>query len=328
MGDNVGLSHIYTKNPYNYRRSPVMRPIVIRLVGRSLVWVEGEKEHKRMRSLIAPAFSSDSVRAMHGDVYYVSSALQARIANEIHASGKSSVQLNILDYTALATLDIIGRVAFGHDFNAVGDAPDAIKVINTMRAQHEAGCEPAAFTALLILRLFPWIISLPLKAIQAQSAVADTIRKLAKDIVANSQVDDKGDRKDLMSLMLQANACQDESKRCDITEIYEHIVTLVYVFSCCFCFCCIRATLIVIFYTALPVMIRCLQRLLSPFGLSRKTLTFRASSAKKSGPSLASRPMTTLSTPTSFPTSIPCARRPCACSLLHPVMRKPSRRTM
>jgi len=227
LSDNVGLSHIYTKNPYNYHHSPVIRPIALRLVGRSLVWVEGEKEHKRMRSLIAPAFSSDNVRAMHADVYYVASALQARIANEIHASGKSSLQLNILDYTARATLDIIGRVAFGHDFNAIGDAPDAIKITNSLRTQNEMACERSAFTALLILRMFPWITSLPLKAIQAQSAVADTVRKLARDIVASGQIDNKGNGKDLMSLMLQANACQHESKRCDITEIYEHIVTLV-----------------------------------------------------------------------------------------------------
>ena len=225
IGDTVAFSHIYTKNPYNYHHSPVIRAFIIRITGRSLFWVEGEKEHKRMRSLFAPAFSSDNVRAMHADIYHVSSALQTRIANEIHASGKSSLHLNILDYTARATLDIIGRVAFGHDFNAVGDAPDAIKIINAVRIQNEMTCNCSALTSLLILRLFPWITSLPLKAIQAQSAVADTIRKLAKDIVANSQFDNKGDGKDFMSLMLQANASQHESKRCDITEVYEHIVT-------------------------------------------------------------------------------------------------------
>ena len=227
MGDTVGFSHIYTKNPYNYHHSPVIRSFAMRLVGRSLVWVEGEKEHKRMRNLIAPAFSSDNVRAMQADIYYVCSALQTRIENEIHASGKSSLQVNVLDYTARATLDIIGRVALGHDFNAVGDDPDAIKIINTFRTQSNTSCEHSAFTALLVLRLFPWITSLPLKAIQAQGAVADTVRKLAKDIVDNSHVDNKTSGNDLMSLLLKANACQHESKRCDITEIYEHIVTLV-----------------------------------------------------------------------------------------------------
>ena len=227
MGDTIGLSHIFAKNPYNYHHSPAWRGFVLRLVGRSLVWVEGGKEHKRMRSLIAPAFSSDNVRAMHADVYYVCSALQNRITNEIHASDESSLQFNTYDYTARATLDIIGRVAFGHDFNAVSDAPDAINIINILRNQNDMGTEPSTFTALLVLRLFPWITSLPLKAIQAQGAVAETIRKLAKDIVANSQVDNKASGNDLMSLLLKANASQHESKRCDITEIYEHIVTVV-----------------------------------------------------------------------------------------------------
>ncbi len=229
IGDNIGLSHIYTKNPYNYHHSPVLRPFIARVTGRSLIWVEGEKEHKRMRSLIAPAFSSDNVRAMHADVYYVASALQARIANEIHASGESSLQLNILGYTARAALDVIGRVAFGHNFDAVGDAPGAIKLINIWETQKEMGCEHSAFTGLLILRFFPWITSLPLKAIQAQGAVADTIRTFAKDIVANSQIDDNCNGKDLMSRMLQANSFQHESKHCDTTEIYEHIVTFVQV---------------------------------------------------------------------------------------------------
>ena len=227
IGDTVGFSHIYTKNPHNYHHSPVIRRFISRVAGRSLIWVEGEKEHKRMRSLFAPAFSSDNVRAMHTDVYHVSGALQTRIANEIYASGKSSLHLNILDYTARATLDIIGRVAFGHDFNAISDAPDAIKIINAFRTQNEMACKRSAMTGLLILRLFPWVTSLPLKAIQAQGAATDTIRKLAKGIVANGQVDNKGGGKDLMSLMLRANASQHESKRCDITEIYEHVVTTV-----------------------------------------------------------------------------------------------------
>ena len=229
MGDTGGVSHIYTKEPYIYHHSSVVRSLLTRLGGRSLFRVQGEKEHKRMRGLVAPAFSSDHGREMHADLYLVATALQTRIVNEIHASGKSSIQVNILDYTSRATLDIIGRVAFGHDFNAVGDAPDAIEINRRWRAQNEMGCKHSAFVAMLVLRLFPSITSLPLPALQAQVAVSDTIRNLAKDIVANSQIDNKGNGKDLMSLMLKANARQHESKRCDMPEIYDHVVTFVYV---------------------------------------------------------------------------------------------------
>jgi cytochrome P450 len=191
-----------------------------------------------MRSLVAPAFSSDNVREMHSDIYHVATAFQTRIANEIHASGKSFIQVNILDYTARATMDVIGRVAFGHDFNAVGDAPDAIEITNLWRAQNDRFCEYSAYIAILVLRLFPSITFLPFPAFQAQAAVTNTIRKLATGIVANSQVDNKGNGKDLMSILLKANALQNESKRCDMPEIYNHIVTFVWVpIFCCCCIC-------------------------------------------------------------------------------------------
>ena len=182
-----------------------------------------------MRGLIAPAFSSDNVREMHADIYLVATSLQTRIVNEIHASSKSSIQVNVLDYTSRATMDIIGRVAFGHDFNAVGEAPDAIEIARLWRAQKNMRCTHSAFIAMLVLRLFPLITSLPLPIFQAQVAVSDTIRNLAKCIVANSQVDKKSNEKNLMSLLLAANARQHESKRCDMPEIYDHILTFVYV---------------------------------------------------------------------------------------------------
>ena len=249
MGDTGGFSHIYTKNAYNYHHSPLLRSLIIRLAGRSLVWVEGEKEHKRMRSVVAPAFSSDNIREMHADIYLVATALQTRIENEIHASDKSSIQVNILDYTSRATMDIIGRVAFGHDFNAVGDAPDVIEIARLWRTQNEMSCKHSAFISTLVLRLFPSITSLPLPNFQAQVAVSDTIRNLAKDMVANSQVDNKGSGKDLMSLLLQANARQHKSKRPNMPEIYDHIVTFMY--AAIFCSCRISCAILINFLHSL-----------------------------------------------------------------------------
>ena len=219
MGDTGGFSHLYTKKAYAYHHAPVLRSVALRLGGRSLVWVEGEKEHRRMRGVIAPAFSSDNVRKMHAEIYLVATALQTRIVNEIHASGKYSIQVNILDYTSRATLDTIGRVAFGHDFNSVGDAPDTTEIARLWRAHNNLSCEGSAFIAILILRWFPSITSLPLPVLQAQVDIADTIRNLAKDIVANSQFDNKGRGKDLMSLLLKANVPHH--------EIYDHILTFV-----------------------------------------------------------------------------------------------------
>ncbi|KIM28766.1 hypothetical protein M408DRAFT_329219 [Serendipita vermifera MAFF 305830] len=226
VGDTVALSHIYAKNTYNYPHSPVFIPLIERLTGRGLIWVEGEKAHKKMRALVAPAFSADNVRKMGSDIYTVANRLQAKLSTDVENAG-GSVELNVCELAAPATLDVIGRVGFGHDFNAVsGEASEGMKITQTWREQNELGQEPAGFTALLVLRLFPWITSLPLEAIKAQGAVAERIREIAKDILAQGQVDEKGG-KDLMSILLRANAHADPAKRVDIAEIYDHIVTFI-----------------------------------------------------------------------------------------------------
>ncbi|PVF95589.1 cytochrome P450 [Serendipita vermifera] len=225
VGDTVALSHIYAKNTYNYPHSPVFIPLIERLTGRSLIWVEGEKAHKKMRGMVAPAFSADNVRNMSGDVYQVANAFQSRIAADV-ANGGGSITVNAFEMVAPVTLDVIGRVAFGHDFNSVHGAKEGVKITETWREQNQMGQEQAGFTALLVLRLFPWITSLPLEAIQAQGAVAERVRQIAREIVSNGQVDEKGG-KDLMSILLRANAHQDPSKRVDMAEIYDHIVTFI-----------------------------------------------------------------------------------------------------
>jgi cytochrome P450 len=152
-----------------------------------------------MRGMVAPAFSADNVRNMSPDVYHVANAFQNRVASEVNNAG-GSITVNAFELVAPVTLDVIGRVAFGHDFNAVHGNKEAVKITDTWREQNQIGQEQAGFTALLVLRLFPWITSLPLEAIKAQGAVAERVRQLAREIVANGQVDEKGG-KDLMSIL-------------------------------------------------------------------------------------------------------------------------------
>lgn len=56
--------------------SPVVRPRMARLLGKSLVWVEGEAEHRRMRALFTPALSAAAVKAGMPDFYLVTSKVR------------------------------------------------------------------------------------------------------------------------------------------------------------------------------------------------------------------------------------------------------------
>ena len=225
-GYAVGLTHIYTKNTYDYATCLFS----VLSSSASAVALSSASRVRTITNAYAVSSLSRSRQTMSArctDIYHVSTTLQMRIANKIHASGKGSIKLDIIEYTPRATMDIIVCITFGDDFNAVGDAPDALKIADTWRAQNEMVCKHAAFMTICVLSLSPWITSLPPEAIQAQGAVANTIRELARNIIASSEIDKKGKGKDLMYLMLKANAHQDESRRCGISEICEYFVTFV-----------------------------------------------------------------------------------------------------
>ena len=56
IADPAALSYMFTRNVYGYTKSPLFRPLIDRLLGRSLVWAEGD-DHKRMRTLLNPVFT-------------------------------------------------------------------------------------------------------------------------------------------------------------------------------------------------------------------------------------------------------------------------------
>jgi len=95
-------SHDFNQNAYNYPHSPVFRPVIERLTGRGIVWVEGEEAHRPMRALLAPAFTLDRIRAMGPDMWYAVNNVVARLQASIESKGGER-EINMLDWTATST---------------------------------------------------------------------------------------------------------------------------------------------------------------------------------------------------------------------------------
>ncbi|KAG8901262.1 hypothetical protein FRB99_005452 [Tulasnella sp. 403] len=139
------INHVLTKHIYEYEKSPMIRPIAERLVGHGLVWAEGET-HKRQRNLLNPAFTIDNVRNMAPDVMECTerfiTALETKLLGFPGAEGSIDMQ----EWTAKVTLDIIGRVGFGHDFH-LGASPEAQRILKGWKNQATQGFSPMAIVA-------------------------------------------------------------------------------------------------------------------------------------------------------------------------------------
>ncbi|KAG8864747.1 hypothetical protein FRB96_003332 [Tulasnella sp. 330] len=207
--DPAAITHIFTRHPYDYHKSAFIRPLVERLLGRSLPWAEGD-EHKRQRVALAPVFTHESIKRMEPEVRHASDTLVHLIAETINSNsstktGDNTIEIDPLTWTCRATLQIIGSVGFGQDFE-MGGSDDAKGILAAVHEVVELGMTPAGFIAPLVLRAFPFITDLPVKAIQAHGKAKTILRRLAAvKVEEKRRMNDDKDvgGKDFLSMLLK-----------------------------------------------------------------------------------------------------------------------------
>ncbi|OBZ67495.1 11-oxo-beta-amyrin 30-oxidase [Grifola frondosa] len=197
--DHAAVQHIF-QNADDYVKSPAFRPPVANVLGKGLVWAEGD-DHKKQRRILAPAFSPEAIKGMADDVSECSEKLESRLTNYVLAHGGSAT-VNIVEYTSTCTLDIIGRVAFGHDFKS-GQSTEAKEIHASWTGHVNTGLTFGAFIAMLVIRALPFITQIPLPAIKAGGRIREIVSKLAMRIVQSGTVAEKG--KDILSVLIKAD---------------------------------------------------------------------------------------------------------------------------
>ncbi|KAI0654402.1 cytochrome P450 [Cubamyces menziesii] len=224
--DHAAVHHIF-HNADDYVKSPAFRPPVANVLGKGLVWAEGE-EHKTQRRIISPAFSSEAIKGMADDISECSEKLESRLTNHVLAAGGAAT-VNITEYTSTCTLDIIGRVAFGHDFKS-GQSLEAKEIHASWLGHVNTGLGFGGFVAMLVMRAVPFITllltKLPLEAIRAGGRIREITTKLSMRLLESGSVSEKG--RDIMSILVNA---QRGSKARGLTpqQIVENISTFIMV---------------------------------------------------------------------------------------------------
>ncbi|KAI0665798.1 cytochrome P450 [Trametes maxima] len=205
--DHAAVQHIF-QNADDYVKSPAFRPPVANVLGKGLVWAEGD-DHKAQRRIIAPAFSSEAVKGMADDIFECSEKLESRLTNHVLSAGGAAT-VNITEYASTCTLDIIGRVAFGHDFKA-GQSAEAKEIHASWEGHVNAGLGFSGFVGMLAVRAVPLIMllltKLPVEAIRAGGRIRKITSKLSMRLLESGAVNEKG--RDIMSILVKAERARE-----------------------------------------------------------------------------------------------------------------------
>ncbi|TDL23929.1 cytochrome P450 [Rickenella mellea] len=217
LGDHAAVQHVFA-NTDTYIKSPSFRPLVANTIGKGVVWAEGQ-DHTYQRRLLSPAFSLESVKNMADDISACAEKFE-RTLSKLAAVNGGDITLNIVPYTSYCTLDIIGRVGFGHDFK-YGQSVEAKEISDSWSEIVTTGLTIGACLAPIILRAFPFITSIPVSFMQAQGQVKIVIDKLARRFMEDESQIEKG--KNILSILKRA---QGESDGLTTNQLIDNIVGL------------------------------------------------------------------------------------------------------
>ncbi|KAL0066804.1 hypothetical protein AAF712_006203 [Marasmius tenuissimus] len=227
-GDNASSSHVL-QNAYRYEKAPAFLPITVKLVGRGVVWAHGDV-HKHQRRLISPAFTVSAVRGMQDDVSECAEKLVAGIKKTIHARNDESITTNIEPLVASATLDIVGRIAFGHDF-CNGESSEAKAISEAWHKDVKMGRTMAGFLAPVVIGAFPFINHLPIPALQKDGVTKTIALKIAADMLKEHRAREKvdGEGRDMLSILVRDQLNRKGEDALEDWELLENISTFIMV---------------------------------------------------------------------------------------------------
>ncbi|GBE83842.1 predicted protein [Sparassis crispa] len=221
--DHAAVQHIFQYSD-DYVKEIGMREIAGTNVGRGIVWAEGY-EHAKQRRLLAPAFSPEAIKGMTDDITESSEKLESRLTNLVLAHD-GGVTVNVADHTSTCTLDIIGRIAFGHDFRS-GQSAEAKEIRALWERQVNASNTPKAFVGALLLRTFPILTSLPLPVMKEARRTREIVFGLAMRLLKRGYFSDKG--RDILSILMRSGSEDGVKEKLSAKEILDNITTFLLV---------------------------------------------------------------------------------------------------
>ncbi|TFK74528.1 cytochrome P450 [Pluteus cervinus] len=231
ISDPKALQYIFHTSGYGYLKWPERTEISRILMGRGLLWADGDI-HRRQRKVMLPGFGAPESKAFVPIFRKVGSELTAQW-NDILASSKDqSAVLNVASWLSRTTMDSIGEAAFDYHFGALSNKDNEFMkaylglMSDTLGSPTDSG--------ILMQTILPiWALQLMSKYSQRRNLVhARHTEKLANIVTtelvrskAQALLGGKGN-KDILSLLIKANASENAETKLTDEEMLAQMRTI------------------------------------------------------------------------------------------------------
>ncbi|KAI0032300.1 cytochrome P450 [Vararia minispora EC-137] len=233
--DPKAIHHIVHASGYDYPKKQENRQGMRLLGGRGMIWSHGER-HQRQRKILNPAFTTSQIKSFLPIFIRTGMELVGKLKEEVvltaAASGLSddTAVINVVRWLSHTTLDAIGEAGFNLKLGALNsDENELTKVYHNLFLDSTL-YPPVAdiifkhFWAYIPEDILNWVRYIPTAQYRRFRQYLDHMRRYAKELIRGFDVNSDG--KDVLSLLLRANASQDPESRVSDDELFDLIPTM------------------------------------------------------------------------------------------------------
>ncbi|EGG12967.1 cytochrome P450 monooxygenase [Melampsora larici-populina 98AG31] len=232
--DPKALNHILVSRAYAYPKSEATRRSLGNLLGRGLLFAEGET-HRRQKRLLGPVFSPVQIRELAPVVYEYAFLLRDKWADLIRNSQKPYLVINVLPWLSRATLDIIGSAGFGYQFKALEDNENSSamgKAFQDLTSLSGKGRTPLKILIASIIRSIPPSLRLyQPKSMKIVDISLQTMENESRALLSHKKKEAEAGGllggKDLISVLVRANTMSEEGSLSD-EEVISQMTTFLF----------------------------------------------------------------------------------------------------
>lgn len=217
--DPKAIAHFFSKETYTYVQTQFSRTAIENMVGRGLLWAEGEM-HRRQRKALSPAFSNAAIRNISSVFLDSAYLLKSQWDNIIESTGDTNSVIEVQQWMNRISLDNIGHAGFSHAFNALSNPSVQSPIQVAFDSFYTTKPSRASTLTFLFARAFPIMLKAPTNWDGVMKRLRETTREIGEGLLKRTKCDgDRVEEKSIIGLLIKA-----ENAKTDLGMTQEGVI--------------------------------------------------------------------------------------------------------
>ncbi|KAJ7351994.1 cytochrome P450 [Mycena albidolilacea] len=123
--DPKSIAHLAARETYGYVGTPQARRLLVKILGKGLLWAEGDS-HKRQRRALNPAFTNAAVRNLIPIFFDAAYKTKAAWDSLLESGPSEGAIIEVQQWMNHISFDTIGLAGFSHDFGTLAGKKSSI----------------------------------------------------------------------------------------------------------------------------------------------------------------------------------------------------------